>query len=361
MSGCHANQCCAVLDDNTRCIHDSIPGSMHCSSHKDKAVKLYLKYKKLGAKVTALDFNKSFEHVRDHIAYMMKCYVIIHNAYKARLTHRRYAIAPECYDSGHNHQLNKLEQRLSECEKILFGLNVKYVESMKVEDVNDEDHYDDTIPDVETKIRNYTDDRVKYEREVNEQMDRYILQNRQILYENDVMISKIMVIVNSLFGIENPTQEEEFISGIVAYNVAHKLYCIGYLGPNYRPAMCESCNCGNFVYYKVPLFCPCIKNQDNIYKYFRGIGKYSLKCFYETLLFHTKKIKYVICNGDIVLLRKACGRKVLKLDFSLQWNVDSRQITLNHIPEPKKVKMSNILAIGRKRDKHYRSAIKSMC
>jgi hypothetical protein len=118
------NQCSAITKSNVRCTNECIGKSKHCLKHVDTAKKLYLNYKSLGECINNVDMNKIFNNINDKINYLSKYYKILHKTYNARLTHRKYAIAPECYDNGHNKQFALLKNKMTECEKIFGELNI---------------------------------------------------------------------------------------------------------------------------------------------------------------------------------------------------------------------------------------------
>lgn len=116
-------QCAAFFLKDTRCGGDVVGDSHHCEYHREKAKRLYLKYKKLDQKYEYLENNPCvLDDVGSKIDYYIKLYDIYHKAYLAREKHRKYAFVPECYDEGHDYQFTKLNRNMDDCGKTLVGL-----------------------------------------------------------------------------------------------------------------------------------------------------------------------------------------------------------------------------------------------
>src|SRR5437868_9122502 len=119
---CKENQCCAVTDDNKRCLNSAIHGTFHCNIHYTKAIKLYKNYKRVCETAYKLNINQNFDNINDRIAHITKCYLWLNKAFDARMNHRKYAFAPECYNEGHNFQFEIITKKIKKCEKVLNDL-----------------------------------------------------------------------------------------------------------------------------------------------------------------------------------------------------------------------------------------------
>ncbi len=120
----HIGKCCAKGENDNRCTNDCIGDSKHCLEHISKSKKLYLKYKGLSEYVKTIDVNKPFDDINEQVNYLLKYYDVLHKTYSARTKHREYAIAPECYDVGHNRQFIILQKKINYCEKLLKDFNI---------------------------------------------------------------------------------------------------------------------------------------------------------------------------------------------------------------------------------------------
>ncbi len=138
----HIGQCCAKGENNTRCKNDCVGESRHCLEHITKSKKLYLNYKCLSEYVKTIDVNKPFDDINEQINYLLKYYDVLHKTYSARTKHRQYAIAPECYDVGHNRQFIILEKKINYCEKLLGDFNVNIDNIQKPNNINKPNVFD---------------------------------------------------------------------------------------------------------------------------------------------------------------------------------------------------------------------------
>ena len=116
-------QCCSWnKETNKRCTNQVYKSSKHCTDHYQYALELYLKYKKLCNMANKLDIYKPGESRRKKIAHLRQCHKLLVKAYNARLIHRNYAFAPECYDFGHNLQFQIIQEKIDKCKNELINL-----------------------------------------------------------------------------------------------------------------------------------------------------------------------------------------------------------------------------------------------
>ena len=108
---------CSSLSGKARCINITTENSLHCELHREKAKKLYLKYKQCQDKCKDLDLSIKIEE------HLLNCYILLNEAYNTRIKHRKYHIVEEIQDKGHNYQFEKLQEQIDLCEKHLFELN----------------------------------------------------------------------------------------------------------------------------------------------------------------------------------------------------------------------------------------------
>jgi len=113
------NQCCSITEEKVRCTNECFGKSKHCAAHHSTAKKLYFEYKHLSEYIKIFDINKKFSNVNEQINYISEYHILLVHTFFARLEHRYYAIAPECYNDGHDYQFKHLRNKLIECEKIL--------------------------------------------------------------------------------------------------------------------------------------------------------------------------------------------------------------------------------------------------
>src|SRR5579863_10042979 len=183
---CAGNQCCAVVNDNARCLNAVTNGSTHCETHREKAITLYLAYKKLSDRVDKLDFAKAAKgiaNINDRINYLTKCYVLINDTYNARMRHRKYAFVPECYDDGHDYQFKRLQDLTTQCENMLARLYAKISSSdssPKSEPSESSSEEDDVIEEVKP-YRKLRQQREKSEKDLDAWIETYNRDNEEIL------------------------------------------------------------------------------------------------------------------------------------------------------------------------------------
>jgi hypothetical protein len=116
-------QCTAFRLNDIRCNNKVVNNSLHCEYHRDKARKLYFKYKDLHKKCEYIENTPcTSNNIDDKIDYHTKLYAIYKKIYVAREKHTKYAFVPECRDEGHNYQFNLLNDKMNDCHKILENL-----------------------------------------------------------------------------------------------------------------------------------------------------------------------------------------------------------------------------------------------
>ncbi len=109
--------CVSLFKNNNRCMNYRVGNSYHCELlHREKAKKLYLKYKALQNQCEKLNLDS------DDIVHVESCYILYNKAYKARQKHRLYSFCDEYYDEGHNYQFELLESLIKQCEILLEKL-----------------------------------------------------------------------------------------------------------------------------------------------------------------------------------------------------------------------------------------------
>lgn len=124
-----------------RCQNTAILGSKHCYLHNPSAVALYKKYKNICERLSIYDHSAILQEKNSQ--RLLKYYNLIHRAYIGRLKHRSVAFVEECYDKGHNYQLEKLQKMLSEVESCLEKIWIEErVANIVQEENNTSEHID---------------------------------------------------------------------------------------------------------------------------------------------------------------------------------------------------------------------------
>lgn len=122
MQPSETRKCTAVLKDGTRCDTPVKKGLNHCGIHYEKAKKMRHKYKKIWPLLQNINIDNTSSNTE-----LSKAYSVMNKALELRIKHRKYAFVPECYDEGHNFQLEMVQDKINQCEKKLSTL---YEENM---------------------------------------------------------------------------------------------------------------------------------------------------------------------------------------------------------------------------------------
>lgn len=356
---CAGNQCCAVVDNNTRCLNKVTNGSTHCETHREKAIKLYLAYKELSNRVDKLDLTKAVGNINERINYLTKCYVLINDTFKARMKHRKYAFVPECYDAGHDHQFTRLQDLTTQCEDMLAKLYAKISasDSSPKSESSSESSEDDVIEEViieEVKpYKKLRQQREKSEKDLDAWIEKYNEDNEEILRRREIMTTHIADWIFDRFD-EFETETfavDSFVQCVVMFNLTNTLYCSGYFLKNFVPNKCAECNCGQYIPYDVTLSCACIYENNTIFRYFSRSSEDTLKLFYEILLFNEAKILPLI--ADIVKLYVVFHDQIMFLKVHLDWKPAQKRLVLEQNLLPPQKKRSKIAATNRLKNKYY--------
>lgn len=212
-------QCAAYLGDN-RCCNKIVGDSYHCELHRNKARKLYLKYKKYGDMCDNLDLNMESEE------NIIKCYCLLNKTFKLREKHRKYAFVDELHDDGHNYQFEKLKILMTKCETILEKLyNIKIVEDIKIVKTDEfiGNNENINIIDKSFDFHKYKQElKTKHEKECNEFIEKCIIENNSYVEEHRKLI---ICISNSIYNFFLSKERDKIILYFVNL---HKFQEIGY-------------------------------------------------------------------------------------------------------------------------------------
>lgn len=340
------NQCSAYMG-RKRCINTTMGNSNHCHLHRPKATKLYLKYKKLCDEVEKFEINKVYSN-KDQVDYLMNYYCTLNNAYKARLKHRQYAFVPECYDEGHLHQLNKLNNLMKECERMIE--NAIKDESEDSTNSEDTDHDENNEKEkISRKIFNYKQYRLQQEAETNQLIDKYIDENAILLKKRMKLISLITSYIDELFDLNGENNLDYFVKQIITYNLVSSLYSADYFH-QFKPQQCDDITCRCYVPYDARLGCACIFNNNSIQKYFNMLSEDTIKKYYEILLLNKDKIVPLL--GDVIELYQEHDDRLMFLKVHLVWHHDLKRLVLEPNCEKELPKMSKMLAQNRVKQRY---------
>jgi hypothetical protein len=201
---------CSAPVKGTRCSNPSLDeDKMQCEEHYPRAIKLYIKYKKLCAIAESFDMEgvKETKSLQEEILYVNDCYVSYMRAYSARMKHRNYAIVPECQDYGHNLQFVLLKEKMVKCEHKLEELyymitSVQVVDSFDISEIeNTEVKEKEDIPPFIEKVNTFKEKRLQDEKDTTRAIADYIKQNKTILKQKNKYIN---IIYNKLLSFIPP-------------------------------------------------------------------------------------------------------------------------------------------------------------
>ena len=367
---CNTNQCCAVSEHNARCLNLITYGGSHCELHRPKATSLYLKHKELSRMSDLLDINKPIDDITQRINHVMKCYSTLDKTFNARLKHRKYAFAPEFYDAGHDYQFTLLKERLDECETILSKLY--YESSLKefsstLPSVNESEN--NMVLTIPQKIKKCNKRRQDIEDDIENWINKYIEENREIMDRKYGLINNITIFILRMFDeydFDNAI-ENAFPKCVMAYHLVRTLREYGYFSKDqqgnllkeYVPFRCgKDCNCDGYEALDLNLVCGCIRENNTIAKFFNLCSEDGLKIFFGTLLFNKDKILPLI--EDIKSLYMFHMGYTMHLKLYLEWNPSQSRLEIVQNFNRKHIPSSSVLAVSRLKKKHQAQQIKKL-
>lgn len=362
MEAC-TNQCCAVMN-NTRCINLAVSGSDHCDLHREKAKALYLKYKVLSDQVDKLVIDQKFTNINTKIDYLMECYILLNQTFKARMKHRMFAFVPECYDEGHDHQFIRLNTLIQECEDKLRQLYI--LQDIKDEESSDEDYLSEEGVTVTQKYVNTTKKAEEYrkfrkqrEKESEEWIQKYIKENEVILQRRQHLSHLITLAILKLYEDIDPEDDiHSFVKVVMLFNLSGRLRAIGYFLNTFIPDRCKHPKCSCYIPYDLVLACGCIIHNNTLEKYYNLATEDTLRMFYEILLFNKNKIKPIL--EDIGYLHNLYGDRLMFLKLHLIWDSSQRRLVIEENNEKPLPKMTKVFATTRLKDKYYQQKLNAL-
>ena len=353
---CESNQCIAVGADRSRCKSAAVNGQ-YCLTHHATSLKFYKKYKELSSSVEKLDLKREFTSHKDRLKYLIKAYTLINSAYLARLKHRRYAVAPECYDRGHNIQFQHLSELILKCERKICKLRLIVEPKHRSDESKSESKSDeDTNVNFNELVETATKKRQKLENDFQFWENLYLKENNQLLQERQTLIFHIANVLIDLFNAtkEPPVllnemkfgdyiyDEDDFedenddplLRVVIAYNLILSLhYRALYFMKDYKPELCQGCKCGNYNCYDVHLCCSCIKDNNSIFRYLNVMNLESMKVFYGIILMNRDRIRPVVLDAKKFMT--IYGTKILWMRFYVMWEPSLKRLVLRENNEEK--------------------------
>ena len=382
---CREIQCCAITSDNKRCTNEVIKDSNHCRVHYDNAIKLYKNYKKICDVAYNFDLNMIICDVKEHINYILKCYVWLNKAFDARMKHRNYAFVPECYDDGHDKQFEIIQNKLKYCEDKLMSLysksntnqklleyrginedsdienehltdeNLKGLNDESSDELNDKltdsEENEVEIHDVPNKLKKYYRKRNNTEKCFSNLVASYVRANKLILERRNKISDLIITFLTSLYCAEIQLScETELVLCAATNHMVNELYLIDYF-EDFEPKKCTGCSCGNFVTYGVKLGCSCIFRNKTIKSYLNVMSEGFLKLFFELLLKNKEKILPLV--KDLIWYYKFYGNQIVNIRMEFQWDVNKNRLVLVEDSLPVQEKQSKFLSSLRLKKKPF--------
>jgi len=359
---------CFTPTSNGRCLNNCLENSNHCNIHNYKAKKLYLRYKNLTDQIKQIDLEKDLGNLLDNIEYYNKCYNLYNKTYEARLKHRKFAIAPNLYDQGHDYQFIDLTNKIIQCEKILYNLYNEYEDEQNKEneedDEDDEDEenenennqdnnklivYKKNILTLSEKIKIFKRYRFDQEQEDNECLEKYIKENKIIIDRKNLLIYNLCMCISLIFGKKELVCRSKIIAMI---SLIIKLENIGYFEKNFIPPTCNHPGCNCKISYN---FCIGSEFPDDYIcfcQFMELFSEDSLKKLFELSLFN--KLKIIPFVEDLDKLYDKNDGNIIYMDAELNWL--NNRLNLGEFTRDKKLKIrtpSSILANSRLKNKYY--------
>lgn len=327
---------CSSLLGTSRCINFITENSLHCELHREKAKKLYLKYKKYCDLCVNLKFNVSDDK------NLLDCYILLNKAYNSRMKHRKYHIIEEIRDKGHNYQLEKLMNQINLCEKYLVDLtniNSSIYSQNKEEKENYDNEDDSIIMIVNNKIKNRKIILEDYE----ELLNNYIIEYENHREEKNKLIQYLFVNILSMFFDEN--DEIYIVHQLIKINSNEEVRISKY-GKTDNNISCYIWNCIFQIIYKLKIIgffenklehdsyriilnpklgIDSYDHEGISMDYFvTNFSKEALKNIFECTLLHKTKIAYLSINIIYTILKQKNSLKN-ELVFQL-WRENNQSI-----------------------------------
>lgn len=372
------NQCFAPTSFDKRCRNKCVPNSKHCELHNPKSTSLYIKYKKLSDKIKDINLSKEFDDISSNIDYVMDCYNLYNKTYEARLKHRKFAIAPNLYDQGHDFQFIDLKNKIDECEKILNNLYTLYEnQSTDSNDTDDSDSYEDNSNNNNSMII-YNDQslyqkiklikayRAMREREIDDYVEKYIKENKIIIERKNNLIYRLCVCISLLFDKRvNPStgNVDVFRDDYIVNNrkitamisLIIKLYNINYFDSNFVPRTCQHPECKCKIPYSLSLGYEYLQDARCFCQYMELFSEESLKFIFKIFLFNKKKILPFV--DDINELYENYDDDIIYIPGQLVWKHNrlnlQEDLSEQEVQVKKSKTISEMFAVTRLKNKYY--------
>jgi hypothetical protein len=316
------NQCFAPTSTG-RCRNRCITNSKHCELHNPKATKLYIRYKNLSNQVKNLNINKKFKDVDENIKYVVECYNLYNKTYDARLKHRKFAIAPNLYDEGHDYQFVSLTKKINECEEILNKLYEK-LESISSSDTSNSSRseeennaivvYNKKKLTISEKIKLNRAYRRNKQQEIDDYVEKYIEENKLIIERRLLLIYNLCNCISLLFDSKDTIEFPKIIASI---HLAMKLNNIDYFTQSFVPKRCEHPGCNCAVEYGLTLGAEHFQDPMCFCQYMELFSEDALKFIFNLFLFNKKKLLPFV--SDINELYEEYESDIIFINVRLKW------------------------------------------
>lgn len=196
-------QCSSYLKDISRCPNKTIGDSHHCDIHREKAKKLYLKYKSLSdicENIPPIEYDDKI-NVDEQISTIMSYYIMYNNSLSAREKHRKYSFVTDLHDEGHNYQFEKLNLKLLKCETILSELyDIKLSKDIVDVKIIKKDKEPKRLNiQIKSEIKRLQTYRKNIKAESDDYINKCIEENKILLEEKKKLISQLSKCVYNLF------------------------------------------------------------------------------------------------------------------------------------------------------------------
>jgi hypothetical protein len=349
---------CFAPSYNGRCRNKCVENSNHCELHHPKSRKLYSKYKKLSNQAKDIDLDKEFDDIQSNINYIIKCYNLYNKVYEARSKHRKFAIAPNLYDRGHDYQFVDLTNKINKCEEILNKLyhEYHYEHYQSSSDCSDDTSssedsivvYEKKSMTLSEKIKLNREYRANKEQEINDYVDKYVAENKVNIDRKNLLIHNLLNCILMIFG-----ESKIHTKIIVIISLVIKLDAIGYFRKNFVPAICKHPGCKCNVQYNLSLGAVYLQDAQCFCQYIESFSEESLKYIFEIFLFYKNKILPFV--DDINELYNQHNEEIIYLIGELIWTNNKFHLveTSNNKITQKAKKPSEILAYSRLKNKYY--------
>jgi hypothetical protein len=355
MTSICCKQCCAVVKTDgivSRCSNQTVSeASDHCSVHNKTAHKLYVTYKDICEKAYNLVIEGSC------IKYLIKCHGLLSKAYDARMAHRLYAYAPECYDDGHDLQFKFIQEKIDSCTSLLLEA-YKNVQQLKEEDHKKEKEEDEDVEEEQESLLDIPEyknvvDFTKRQKDDEDFFQKCLKENTKARKTRRTVVKLCFKSLESILNeikLDKSIYSEKDISFIqsLSFQLVIGLSKLDYFKEDYTPTKCECGKCGEYVSDVIHHGCPCMLGKSPIeYAESSGVTVEYFKSLCLSIMTNREKIKDML--KEVIFQYRIYDTDIIKKNLELTWSEKENRVLIVACDPLKYYKRSVVMSINRQK------------